>query len=240
VTISAEVKREIQTLLGISQSKITAVWHGLDASDWNHAPTPEDDARIRALGIDGPFFMYVGQADWRKNHRGMFEGLARAGSRVEGVQLVWAGGLHPRQLAQIHADRRRTGARVRLTGFVDDATLHALYRRALGTIFVSRAEGFGYPVLEAMAMGCPVITSAQSSMKEISGDAALLVDPENHDAIADAIVALATRPELRGELRERGLRHAATFTLERQADETLAVYRRVAHSTVDSPQNDGS
>lgn len=228
LTISAEVKRDIVELLDVDEAKITAVLHGLDHAEWTSEPDPEDAARIRALGIVGPFFVYVGQADWRKNHAGMFAGLARAARDVPGVQLVWAGGLHPKQLARIHADRRRTGARVTLTGFVDDATLHALYRHATGTIFVSRAEGFGYPVIEAMALGCPVITSAQSSMKEIAGDAALLVDPEDHSAIANAIVALATRPELRADLRRRGLAHAATFTLERQADETLAVYRRVA------------
>jgi glycosyltransferase involved in cell wall biosynthesis len=116
---------------------------------------------------------------------------------------------------------------------VPDATLKAIYRAALATLFVSRAEGFGYPVLEAMASGCPVITSNVSSLPEVAGDAALLVDPEDPTAIAQAVLHLCRDPSSRQELKRRGLVRAQAFSLESQARATLAVYRRVLerHST---------
>jgi glycosyltransferase involved in cell wall biosynthesis len=94
-------------------------------------------------------------------------------------------------------------------------------------LFVSRVEGFGYPVLEAMAAGCPVVASNGSSIAEVAADAAIGVDPENHPAIAEAIVALARSDEERRRWRTRGLERAKHFGLERMGRETLDVYHRV-------------
>ena len=114
-----------------------------------------------------------------------------------------------------------------LAGYVSDDELHALYRGALATLLVSHAEGFGYPVLEAMALGCPVITSNCSSLPEVAGDAALLVDPRNHAAIGAAITTLAESPAERQRLIAKGKLRATEFSVERQAQNTLEVYAAV-------------
>jgi alpha-1,3-rhamnosyl/mannosyltransferase len=114
--------------------------------------------------------------------------------------------------------------------YVPDADLKALYRSAVAQLYVSRYEGFGHPIVEAMAAGCPVVTSNRSSTAEIAKDAALLVDPEDHAQIADAIFQLLSHPEQRRDLCERGTERARRFSLERMAEGTLRVYERVMAS----------
>jgi len=116
---------------------------------------------------------------------------------------------------------------VKLLGFVPDEDLAALYRQAHATVFVSRAEGFGYPVLEAMACGSPVVTSNVSSLVEVAGDVAVTVDPEDPQRIAEAIVAVEQNAEARAQRTARGRDWVARFSCERQAQETLAVYERL-------------
>lgn len=122
-----------------------------------------------------------------------------------------------------HAAELGVAERVRFTGYVADADLPALLGGALAFVFPSLYEGFGMPVLEAMACGAPVLTSTTSSLPEVAADAALLVDPEDTAAIAAGLARLAADPALRAELRARGLLRAAQFTWERCAEETLRV-----------------
>jgi glycosyltransferase involved in cell wall biosynthesis len=143
--------------------------------------------------------------------------------------LVWLGKLSDERTRALHAEAEALGAAsaCKFLGYVADSALKAVYRAALATLFVSRAEGFGYPVLEAMASGCPVVTSNVSSLPEVAGEAALLVDPGNPEAIAEAIASLAREPALRQALKLRGLERARQFSLAAQARETLAVYRHL-------------
>jgi glycosyltransferase involved in cell wall biosynthesis len=115
--------------------------------------------------------------------------------------------------------------RVRFTGYVADEDLPALLSGALAFVLPSLYEGFGMPVLEAMACGAPVLASNTSSLPEVAGDAALLVDPEDTAALATGLARLAADAELRAQLRARGLARAAEFTWDRCAEETLAVLR---------------
>lgn len=126
------------------------------------------------------------------------------------------------------SDDRQGVPDVRWTGFVDDDTLRALYREARGLVYPSLYEGFGLPVLEAMSLGCPVITSSCSSLPEVAGDAALLVDPHSVEAIAQAIQRLLTDEPHARRLADEGTRRATQFSWRRTARETLAVYRQVA------------
>jgi glycosyltransferase involved in cell wall biosynthesis len=115
---------------------------------------------------------------------------------------------------------------VRWLAWVDPAELEGLYRAADAFVFPSLYEGFGFPVLEAMARGVPVACSDRSSLPEVAGDAALLFDPEDPRQIADALERLLTDDAEAARLRERGPRWAATFTWQRTARETLAGYER--------------
>jgi glycosyltransferase involved in cell wall biosynthesis len=103
----------------------------------------------------------------------------------------------------------------------------ALYQNALASTYLSLYEGFGLPVLESMASGCPVVASNLSSIPEIAGDAAVLVDPHDADAVAAALLRMMDDPSHRADLRERGLRRAATFTWTAAAQQTIDVFRAV-------------
>jgi glycosyltransferase involved in cell wall biosynthesis len=113
---------------------------------------------------------------------------------------------------------------------VSDSQLAALYRRAEAFVHVSLYEGFGLPVLEAMASGCPVIASDIPQHREVAADAALFVDPTEVEAIAGALETLTSDNEKTGELRQLGLRRAAEFTWTRCATRTISVYQRVAQA----------
>jgi glycosyltransferase involved in cell wall biosynthesis len=113
--------------------------------------------------------------------------------------------------------------RVHLTGYVSDEDLPALYSGALAVVYPSLYEGFGLPPLEAMACGTPVITSSTTSLPEVTGDAAILVDPLSIDQIASAVVRMAADRGLRADLSTRGLARAASYSWERSAGATLEV-----------------
>ncbi len=228
IAVSQATADDLRDRLAIRHQRISVVHNGIALDRWNPDRQPDDPARLRELDLQGQrFLLFCGDADWRKNYDGMLAALGVARRRVSDLTLLWAGRLsvERRQLLDREAVRHGVAEAVRFTGFLDEESLKALYRQALATLFVSRAEGFGYPVLEGMAMGCPVITSDRSSMKEIAAGAAQLVDPEDPAAIGNAIVTLAEDEALREDLRRRGLERARRFTLERQARETLEVYR---------------
>jgi glycosyltransferase involved in cell wall biosynthesis len=123
--------------------------------------------------------------------------------------------------------RHKLHKHVRFFGFVADRTLAALYRLANVFVFPSLYEGFGLPPLEAMASGTPVITSNVSSLPEVVGDAALMIDPYEPGAIADAMRQVLTDPALRAELQRRGFARAREFSWERSVDRVREIYAEV-------------
>lgn len=230
IAISRATADDLMTLLGIEARRISVVHNGIDLQQWNADPGQNDAAVLARHGLErGSYLAYAGDADWRKNRDGMLAALAlaRATGPGKALCLVWAGSLSADKRTRLLEQARveGVGRAVVLTGFVPDDDLRALYRNALGLLFVSRAEGFGFPVVEGMACGCPVITSNRSSMAELAEGAALLVDPERPAEIARAIVRLCESKALRHELSQAGRARAATFGLERQAAGTLAVYQ---------------
>jgi alpha-1,3-rhamnosyl/mannosyltransferase len=235
IAISRATADELIQRLEIPHQRITIVHNGVDLTRWTAEPTG-DDVRVRAAhGLEGrPYLLCVGAAHWRKNSEGVMQGLARARRLIgnESLLVAWAARLDrdDRQRVLAAAEAAGVADAVKLLGFVPDGELAALYRGATAQVFVSRAEGFGYPVVEAMACGCPVITSNRSSLIEIAEDAALTVDPEDPDAIADAIVLLADDNAERRRLSARGIARAQRYSLRRMAEQTLEVYRHVVGS----------
>ncbi|MEO6600027.1 MAG: glycosyltransferase family 1 protein [Polyangiaceae bacterium] len=230
IAISRATAAELEHFIGAGPERVSVVLSGIDRTRWTADRQADDAERLARLGLLGRrFVVCVGNADWRKNSEGTFRALARARESDPTLELLWLGKLSDERSRWVRGQAKSLGVlgACLFLGHVPDPVLKAIYRAALATLFVSRAEGFGYPVLEAMASGCPVITSNVSSLPEVAGDAALLVDPEDHAAIAHAITLLAREPALREQLKRRGLARVLAFSLESQARETLAVYRRV-------------
>lgn len=231
IAISRATADDLMRILGVSAERITVVYNGVRVEAWSAQPAPADETLRERYRLPDRFLVYAGDADWRKNVDGMLQALAHARRDKPELDfsLAWAGKLSD---ARREAILQRAGAlgvaeKVRLLGFVPDLDLAALYRQAHATLFVSRAEGFGYPVLEAMACGSPVVTSNVSSLVEVGGDVATLVDPEDPGAIARAIVAVDHTESARRRRIDDGRAWVARFSVERQARETLAVYRRL-------------
>lgn len=184
--------------------------------------------RIRKkFNLPSKFFMFLGTLEPRKNLSRLLEAFLQVADTIpHSLVISGAIGWKTKELFNKlkESDKKE---RIQLTGFVEREDIPGLISLAEAFIYPSLYEGFGLPVLEAMACGTPVITSNTSSMPEISGDAALLVDPLSTASISNAIETLAHDENKRNALREKGLRRAGEFSWERTARETLRVYERV-------------
>ncbi|MBN1136051.1 MAG: glycosyltransferase family 4 protein [Anaerolineae bacterium] len=222
----------------ISADKIAVVYPGRDES---LAPVT-DPAALSAVrgryGLTGRYLLHVGTLQPRKNLIRLLHAFAslqggHAGpplQDVDDLQLVITGKkgwLYGDLLAEVQKLGLAAEGRVVLTGYVPDADLPALLSGALAFCFPSLYEGFGLPVIEAMSCGAPVVCSHASSLPEVAGDAALLVDPLDVGALAAALGRIAADEGLRGDLRERGFRQASRFSWRQCAKEVLAVLEEV-------------
>ncbi len=190
------------------------------------ASTPPDVAAAESLTGGRPFVLAVGTLQPRKNIARLVEAyirLRQAGVTDARLVVVGQAAWQSSPIQRMAAESPFAGDII-FPGYLDDATVAALYRRCTAFVYPSLYEGFGLPVLEAMACGAPVITSNLSSLPEVAGDAALLVDPHSVEAIGTALAQLIERPELRAELRRRGAQRAAQFSWERTARGVLEVY----------------
>jgi glycosyltransferase involved in cell wall biosynthesis len=229
VAISDATEHDVLTLHRVPKERVVRVYNGVDVDRWAAEPTLPIAPTLERLGLAGTAFtLYVGGYHWHKNVEGMVHGLARARARGANLSLVWAGHLGPEHRALVEDEARRAGVSdaLRHVGYVTDDELAVLFRAAVSHLLVSRAEGFGLTVVESMAAGCPVVTTRGGSLAEVAGDAALTVDPENHEEIGAALARLVDEPGLRRELVEKGRRHAPRFSLAEQARNMAAVYRR--------------
>lgn len=217
------VRGQAVELLGLERERVRVVPCGVDG---RFRPTAPDTARLRArFGIDRPYVLAVGTLEPRKNLLAAVRGLAAAGLGDE-VALVVAGAPGWRNEA-FEREAPRAGVPLRMAGRVSDEELVALYSAARCLVFPSLYEGYGLPPLEAMACGCPVISSDRSGLPEVVGDAGLLVDPTDHEGIGAAIGALLSDDDRRRTLRERALARAAELSWAHVATRTVAVYREV-------------
>lgn len=239
LTISEHTRQDL-IREGIPASRLITIMAGLNQDD-SEALSPTLSSAgsqadtLRQLGIDKPFFLHVGSVDLHKNFDTVIKAFLRCHTTLP-AQLVVVGELVPQTKAYLDYVRQQHIPDVLFTGFLSRPQLVTLYREAVALVFLSRYEGFGLPVLEAMANGCPVIASNVTSLPEVAGDAALLFDPGNEQGVAQAMLNLLQDASLRQRLREKGLAQATHFSWRKVATKTLVVWEELLQ--LPAPQRD--
>jgi glycosyltransferase involved in cell wall biosynthesis len=246
IVVSAATRRDVENLIGVPPERIRLVHNAPNPEFFKHrhvadarvaGPDAEARERQRILEryqIHYPFLLYAGSIRPQKNIPRLVEAFAVTMEEMghhpdfKDLRLIIIGdeiSRHPSVRRAVI--QSRVEDRVRFLGFVPFDTLRVFYESAIAFVFPSLYEGFGLPPLEAMASGTPVITSASSSLPEVVGGAAMLVNPENVFDIARGIKEVLCDPEMRRHMSESGKRHAARYSWESTAREVLDIYREV-------------
>ena len=229
IAVSEATRQDLFDLVGVPASKVTVVSEGVDS---HFAPMSESIARRQVLdrfGIDAPFFLFVGTIEPRKNLKRLVQAFAifRQHAVSSDALLVLAGnrGWLSDELDEVV---RPLGDSVRMIGRVSEEDLIHLYNATLAVVLVSLYEGFGLPVVEAMACARPVLVSNRAALPDVVGDAGLLVEAEDVNAIALGFERLWEDESLRRVLGERGRQRAQSFDWATAAQRTGEVYRKAA------------
>jgi glycosyltransferase involved in cell wall biosynthesis len=223
IAVSNYTKQKIVELIGIEEEKIEVIPNGVDKKYWMTSPDSESNS-IRSLGLySSRYLLYVGSLQPRKNLSRLLQAWGLIQNEVpEDIWLVVAGAEGKKEVfSQLKLSV--IPPRVQFTGYVSDDILPIMYRKALGFVFVSLYEGFGLPILEAMASGTPVLASNLTAIPEVAGNAALLVDPYKTEEIADGLLKLIMDDSLRTRLQQKGLEQAKLFSWEKTAEKTWKV-----------------
>ncbi len=232
ITVSHSAKADIVRILGIPADRVHVIY---EAAAPHFRPLGNNDCLeiVRArYRLPEQFLLYAGTIEPRKNLVRVVEALASVHRQGCRVPLVLVGQWGPRAYPELKEaiERLALTPHVRFLGYVTTADLVALYNLATVFVFPSEYEGFGLPVVEAMACGLPVVAADRSSLVEIVGEGGCCVDPYAVDGIADTIVRLLRDADLRAGLGQRGLARAAEFSWQRAAAQTAALYAHVAGS----------
>lgn len=220
ICVSAYTRDQLCKILDVNPEFCDVIHHGVEPA----APSEDMRRKARALAGDGPFFLSVGAVQVRKNPLAAIQAV----SNLPAGRLVFAGSAgHGAAEATEYVRRQHLDDRVRFTGYLEQPLLDALYAEATALLFPSLEEGFGFPVLEAMARGLAVIASNTSSIPEIAGDAAVLLDPRDVDGMARHARRMLEDQAWRDSWIARGRERARLFTWQGAAEQTLAVYRRL-------------
>lgn len=229
IAVSKATAHDLITLNGVPPAKIRVVYSGIDETLKPVKDPQVIEALRRRLKIPGPYILHVGSIQPRKNLTRLVEAFAQIQDCLEGLCLVLAGRQgwgYPKLLRRIH--QLGLTERVILPGYIPDEDIATLYSGAQVYAFPSLYEGFGFPVLEAMACGTPVVCANSSSLPELAGDAALTVAPTDTEGLAFALRRLLTDENLRRVLIGRGLEWAGQFTWHSSTQATLRVLLEAA------------
>ncbi len=216
ITPSEATARDARNVAGVENERLVVIPEGV-------APgfVPVEGARDRVAkrhGLVKPYFVFVGALDARKDPGALLRAWEAAKRAGAGVELVLAGAASRQAPVEMGA--------AKLLGYLEHSDLVDLYSAATALLFPSRYEGFGLPILEAMACGCPVVTYGNSSLPEVAGDAAVLVADGDFEAMGRAAAEIALDPRVAAALRKAGLRRSKEFSWQKAARATIAVYRR--------------
>jgi glycosyltransferase involved in cell wall biosynthesis len=226
LTVSEFSRRALVERYRLPPEKVLVTPNGVDRETFRPLGTESTEIRER-YGLDGPFVLFVGRIEPRKNLPRLIRAFSRVRGRLGGgIRLVIAGPEDFRSREVFQEAERQAEASVAFLGAVPDADLPALYNLAEALLYPSLAEGFGIPVLEAMACGTPVVASPRGALPEVGGDAVLWVEPEDEEAIEEGIERIVTDTHLREKLRAAGPSRAARFEWEEAARGTIEAYRR--------------
>jgi len=230
LTVSEASKRDIVRQLDVPPEKVVVVYNAIDER-FSREPDAEDVARVRErFQLDQRFMLYVGNIKPHKNLVRLIEAFheLRRGE-LDDLKLLIIGD----EISKFPALRRavhqyKLHKHVRFLGYLSDDKLAIMYRLASVFVFPSLYEGFGLPPLEAMACGTPVVTSNVSSLPEVAGDAAVLVDPYDTGSIVEGLRRVLTTPALAAEMRRKGLLRAREFSWEQSVGKTHRLYQEIA------------
>ena len=228
LTVSEASKRDILRFFPVPPEKVVVVHNAIDER-FSREPRPEDVERVRErFQLQRRFVLYVGNIKPHKNLERLIEAFHGLRRDHDDLTLLIIGD----QISKYPALRRavhqhKLHKHVRFLGYLPDDTLAILYRLTSVFVFPSLYEGFGLPPLEAMACGTPVVTSNVSSLPEVTGDAAVLVDPYDVGAIESGMRRVLTDPALAAEMRRKGLLRAREFSWERSVAKTWEVYKEI-------------
>lgn len=229
IAVSQFTKEDLQKHLKIPSEKISIVYNGVD-SDFIHAPSPVPSL-LKRFNIPSKFILTVAPFEERKNLRTMIKACL---ALKEGIPLVIVTKKYPAPPADIQALLDNNPEKIHLLTGISKPDLVSLYRLATVFLFATNYEGFGLPVLEAMAVGTPVITSTVTSLPEVAGDAALLVDPSDQDEMAQGLNVLIHNSQKRQNYIAKGLERIKLFSYQNAALETHRFFEEIVFSDLNS------
>jgi glycosyltransferase involved in cell wall biosynthesis len=222
-TVSEYSKQQLLKMYGIPETRIVKVMNGVDTERF--FPGDEGAGELTALGLrPGGYFLTVGRLEPRKNHAGMLRALAMLPSPRPRLVVVGQRDFEYENIFRLR-DLLHLQSDVQFLETVNDELLASLYRNCKAFLYPTYAEGFGMPVLEAMASGAPVITSNTTALPEIAGGSAILVDPSSSESIASALRRLIEVPELAAGMEAKGLERAAELNWAASVEILASAYR---------------
>lgn len=222
ITDSQYSKQDLMNTIHVPESKIRVIYPAVDTK---YQPVSNPQSQLAKYNLPGKYILYVGNHEKRKNIPALIAAFSKS-QAVKEYQLVITGkrDLRRKEIAQAIINYQLEG-RVHFTGYLMEEDLPALYTQAGLLAFPSSYEGFGLPILEAMGCGTPVICSKATSIPEVSGDAAVIIDPADIVGFAKAIDRVLTDQPLRRQLREKGLQRVKEFSWDKAIQEHINVYK---------------
>ncbi len=229
IAVSKNTACDLAKFFGIPPNRMQVIHNGLDHERFfPRSPAKAREFAVKNFGLEKPFLLYVARLEYPgKNHVRLIEAFERFKAETTSDWTLAFGGSdwHGAEVIHQRIANSPLGTEIKALGFIRDADLPLLYCAAEGFVYPSLYEGFGMPPLEAMACGTPVICSDRGSLGEVVADAAAIVNPEEISTLIAALSRMASEPQWRHSLVQRGMARARYFSWHRTAEETLAVYQ---------------